>query len=846
MDASVAFALAVGRLPPEALRVQRFTGREGVNELYRFDIELVAPLPPAAFEPLVLGQRACFVMRTGGRERAVHGIIAGISAEGVVGGHLHLHRYRLRLVPRAWLLTRRKGSRIFGGQSADQVLGAVLAALDLGHELRLPNALPEQEFLTQYEESDFDFLRRLCAENGLAFYFEQPALWLDAPLMRALAAFGELLTLTDVELFDGPPFAERHERLVVVGAADYPPQRSGELPPSPDHTLDLLLGAPSLHFRDAGALAGRGDEWVVEARLERRIRPNTAAYREFDPSRPLALLEASATLEAGPDEPSSGELTLYEHSGRHKSPNWGHGQTEPRRMLERARRRARLVRGKSVCSRVEAGHRFRIDDHPLDELRVELATVSVRHRGAASFGAEHVGPAYENTFVAVPAEVPYVAALPRERPVLGCLTAIVVGTGAVDTDTEGRVQVRFHWDRSADGGGGTTCWLRSMQPWGGNTLGTQLIPRVGSEVVVMFEGGDPDRPLVVGTVPNAVNPLPFPLPAQAARSGIRTRSIPTGEGYNELSFDDTSGVEQVRLRAERDLDVEARGDRTAVVGHDDSVRVGGSRTVTVAGAHHREVGGHARDHVEGDHILHVAGSTLVSVERDRVEKVHGTRRVEADRDERTVGEVSSEVQRDVVQRVHGSAAMLVGSAEGPGSISVTVEGTAAVSGSKVVDIHSADALVLRSGDSFIRVSPGGVEIAGPSISVRSGDARLLLEDGEAKLKATSWQVVTDDTIVLKSSSASLALASEAKLDGSRVLLNSPEAASDSIETSSPEVTTIELVDQDGDAIPYRQFVVRLEDGRQWMGFLDAAGKAEVDLTGSGKIEFPGLADVEAE
>src|SRR5690606_19218817 len=126
----------------------------------------------------------------------------------------------------------------------------------------------------------------------------------------------------------------------------------------------------------------------------------------------------------------------------------------------------------------------------------------------------------------------------------------------IHTDQHGRIKVRFNWDRAPDSfAGDHTCWLRVSQSWAGNTApGFLFIPRVGMEVVVAFVDGDPDRPLVTGCVYNGENPTPGMLPIEATKSMIRTRTVPHGMGYNELSFEDAMGRERVHLRAERDLD----------------------------------------------------------------------------------------------------------------------------------------------------------------------------------------------------------------------------------------------------------------------------------------------------
>src|SRR5262249_37486791 len=156
--------------------------------------------------------------------------------------------------------------------------------------------------------------------------------------------------------------------------------------------------------------------------------------------------------------------------------------------------------------------------------------------------------------------------------------------------------------------------------------------------------------------------------------------------------------------------------------------------------------------------------------------------------------------------VRGAATMLVGRHDAKRSCTLVVEGVTQLTGSEIVDLASDTEVVLRCGKSSIRIGPDEIEIASPKVTVRGKDARLLLHEGKAKLKAKNlWQVVSDDKVVLKSSGASLGLGAEAKLDGAQVLLNSPEQATDNIQVNEPPPTKIELVDQEGHPIPYQRF-----------------------------------------
>lgn len=80
------------------------------------------------------------------------------------------------------------------------------------------------------------------------------------------------------------------------------------------------------------------------------------------------------------------------------------------------------------------------------------------------------------------------------------------------TDEYGRVKVRFVWDRYGTNSESDSCWLRVSQA-GEEQLWWIYIPRIGQEVIVDCINGDPDRPMVMGSLYNNVTrPLGTCLP----------------------------------------------------------------------------------------------------------------------------------------------------------------------------------------------------------------------------------------------------------------------------------------------------------------------------------------------
>lgn len=838
--ASTSFVLTAGPLGPEHVAVDAWSGTESLSRPYDLRVQVSTRLPPALFERAVFGASATLYRRAGGHDNRHHGLVCAVRYEGqrLVEGR-ERHRFTVRLVPHLWLLGRRKGSQIFQDMPISAVLGAVLGARGLPFELRLAEVGPPRAYCTQYEETELAFVRRLCAVQGYVFWFAPGEAELTAAIERALdegARHAERLVDTVP-----PPVAmgSPRERIVIADHPAYDPIEGGPLP----------LHGP-------GFLAAPRD-FAGSFSREQTIVPTSSTVRQFDYRRPLVpvLGDASGRGDPRPD------LEVYEHEtiplyDRGMSipalgaaplptdvlPDVEHGPHEALRNLDAHRRRRAFFRGTSSSVRLFAGARFALEGS--FDADGEYAVTTLHHEGRAT-GEATEGSAYTNRFECVPSDVKHPMKRPRRRPVQTCLTAIVAGPPGeeIHVDDAGRIKVRFHWDRSPNLFE-PTCWLRAMQAWAGPAWGFQFIPRVGMEVVVGFEGGDPDKPIVLGSVFNGVTPTPFQTPRHKTKSGIRTRSTPRSEGYNELSFEDAAGEEEIVLKAQRNFTSQIGRDRSENVAHDDALTVGALQTIGVAGDRSVHVGGDETVDVSGARRDRVAGRTFVD-RTDLEETIRGDRSVHVEKSDRQRidGEVTRAVRGDLFADLLGNAAVLVGRDGAERSATLRVEGTTELSSSGAIDIASDKEIVLRVGGSYVRITDGDIEIVSEKVTARGKDARLLLAEGSAKTKVKSqFQVVSDDSVVLKSSKASVLLKSEAKIDGSRVLLNSPANASDTIVVTSPQLTTVELVDQDENPVPYQRFRIELDDGSEVAGFLDADGKAEVDVQGQGQIFFPDLSD----
>ena len=183
---------------------------------------------------------------------------------------------------------------------------------------------------------------------------------------------------------------------------------------------------------------------------------------------------------------------------------------------------------------------------------------------------------YSGTYEFQPSDCQFRSQLRTEKPrIYGACVGQVVGDGEINTEPNGQVQVQFFWDTMQQ-----SYWARVVQPWAGNQWGTQFIPRVGMEVLVEFEQGDPDHPVVVGCLYNGNNDFPYSLPGNKTQSGVKTNSSTGGGGYNELMFDDQKGSEQVRFHAQKDLDSVIENNETRKVGNNQTETIQNSRSAT--------------------------------------------------------------------------------------------------------------------------------------------------------------------------------------------------------------------------------------------------------------------------
>jgi type VI secretion system secreted protein VgrG len=457
--------------------------------------------------------------------------------------------YQAELVPHLWLLTKRVQCRVFQELSVPDILKKVLDGLEVSW--KLGGRYEPRNYTVQYRESDFAFASRLMEDEGIYYSFEHEG---------------------------------GTDRLVLADASPRSPELAAPNPVIYDETAGGVLPP------------ARVTRW--EKRQELRAGKYTLWDHSFQ--LPGQHLGATRTL---PHQAAAGqvshqlqlggnrELEIFDYPGgyAHRFDGVARGGGDRRgdmhKVFEDNARTARIrmeeeaapgltAEGDSTCGHFLPGYRFGLERHYDGDGAYVLTQVEHKARIVGDYGrGEGLSLEYANRFACMPADVPYRPQRRTPRPTVpGPQTATVVGSpGSVSFNTQsygpvgpagdeifcdkyGRVKVQFHWDRRSEYDEGSSCWLRVAQPWAGQQWGAVTLPRVGQEVVVAFEEGDPDRPLVMGSVYNAAQLPPFPLPAAKTQAGIKAHSQGSGanaQTFSGLGFETAMGQEHVHLHAER-------------------------------------------------------------------------------------------------------------------------------------------------------------------------------------------------------------------------------------------------------------------------------------------------------
>ncbi|MGH9468096.1 MAG: type VI secretion system Vgr family protein [Terriglobales bacterium] len=579
---------------------------------------------------------------------------------GVVGRFVavaHTARYttyEAELHPWLWLLGMCAGCQIFQNLSAPDIVKKVFG--DLGftaYKDALTATYAARDYCVQYNETALAFVSRLLEEEGIFYFFAHDD--------------------------------SSHTLVLADDSSAY-----GTCPNLPTATLRPEAG--SLQLEDA----------VLDCRLEQQVVVGRYQLDDYNFQIPATdLLAAAGKGDAG--------KTWYSYPGRYAAQADGESRAGLRLGAHEAA--ASRIQGSSTCRAFHAGCQFALAGHYRSDANTQYVLTEL------SLGGDQ--NRYHNQFEAIAVTQPFRPPLATPRPVVaGCQTAAVVGRSGdeIFTDEYGRVKVKFHWDQSSATDETSSCWIRVAQSWAGKQWGASFLPRVGQEVVVSFEEGDPDRPLITGSVYNAQQVTPYTLPDNQTRSTVKSHSSPQQDGNNEIRFEDKAGSEELFMQAQKDMNV--------TVLNDQAITVAQNRTVTVQ--------------QKNETLVVDKGDRLIQVNTGKeTHSVKGTRELTV------TGNETRTNSADFTQTVSGNYSLKIS-----GNLSIEVSGSVSIKAGTSLTNKAGTALTNDAGTALTNKAGTALENdAGTSLTNKAGTSMSNQANASIESKANAQQTIESSGVV---------------------------------------------------------------------------------------------------
>jgi type VI secretion system secreted protein VgrG len=604
----------------EAFKVVRFEGDEALSSPFTYQLELAVENPEVDFDAII-SRPAVLTLYDHSETpvRHVHGHI--IEIEQLNQGQ-SFSIYKVTIVPLLAFLKFRKNCRIFQNKTVPEILQQVMDTAGIPCDqvkVQLQSTYEPREYCVQYRESDLNFFSRVMEQEGIFYFFEHTP--------------------------------DTHVLVISDHVSSHP----------------AIAEPVAVPFHERTGNVADEDSIFAFGYLE-QIQPGKAVLRDFNFKKPGLNLQSAYEYKI--DVP----LEIYDYPGGYGTAEVGNRLSNLQLEVQQVARKQ--AQGKSSCVRLVSGSRFSLTNHPRADLDQEYLLTRVYSGGeqpqVLEEGASGEGSRYHNRFECIPAMVPYRPSNTARQPTIkGSQTAIVVGPEGEEiyTDEYGRIKVQFHWDRQGQYDEKSSCWIRVSQQWAGAGWGTLFLPRIGQEVIVDFIEGNPDRPVVTGSVYHGTNRPPYPLPEEKTKSTIKSNSSRGGEGYNEIRLDDKKGEEQIYFHAEKDQHRRVKNDAKEWVGHDRHLIIQNDQIELVEGDKHQQV--------TGDHNI----------------KIDGTLSIEADAD--TQHKTGANHAHEASQEIHLKA------------------------GTKVV-LEAGPELTFNVGGNFIKLDASGVTMVGSLVKINEG------------------------------------------------------------------------------------------------------------------------------
>ena len=681
----------------DSFRVLAFRGTEAISSPFELEIYALGAARAIGEAAEAVGSAASLQVNRpdSSAELAWRGILEAVEVLEAYGDNA---LYRATLRPRLQRLAHETHSRIWVDCDVPAIVKGLLDAAHISHSFTLNGSYPPVEHIGQYHETDLELVSRRLEREGIHYYFDHEG---------------------------------DEEKLMVTdqGASHrQSPKQAVRFVPLEDHGAQAMAG-----------------EAIYRFALQHGTVAAAVALRDYDYLKPALRLEAEATIASG----RVGQVAVF-GSALRDPPEATHlagVRAEERGMA------TPVARGTGTVLGLRTGYEFELSEHPLAALDGRYLVTRLSHRGIdhARIGsyARAIDPdgqwlagngqnVYRVDFEAIPSGVPY-RPLRRTawRRVAGLEHALVDGPADSDyaqIDEHGRYHVRLLWDETDASAGGASTWLRMLQPHAGAPEGWHFPLRKGTEVLIAFVRGDPDRPVIVGTAHNPQ--VPSPVTSSNASQNV----LQTG-GENRLEIEDLDGSQYLAWHSPTESSTLHLGAKHGPYheGHNATLRTDGDAKVHAGGARHITVGGEQTEDVQGNVVedyhsnqtTHVDGNwqetidagatqTIAAGETRTVhaglsETISGgeTRTITGDQSETISASVTCQIGADRSDTIGADATVKVGANSSltvGGSLSATIAGGVKETIGGNYTLIAGGPVTYNAPGGFRIMAPGGVHM----------------------------------------------------------------------------------------------------------------------------------------
>jgi len=608
--------------------------------------------------------------------------------------------YKITIVSPLHYLSLNKRYEIYQEMTVADIISSILSKymslLDIQVEVKLDTqTLPKRHTCTQYAQSDLDFIKMLCEEEGYVLLVEPYA---HSPYIITLCELNE--------------HAPR-----VMDSIEVTYNTSKTFSPSAQVEDFYDSRKPSLDFNIESGQIFQSPEFT-DNETSAQLRNDLKQHRLRDR---LEKLDES----------------LYKDLNRYTKLDAQRGYGEGIRIYGSSES-LNLYDGRYATLKDIKGHK---DTHVIIlEVHYKASFPNALDEYVETTNKKVKQAQYKVNFIAIDSNIIYRPAKQTTKPLMHSIVTAIVSNAnqetakyanEIDVNEFGEIRVIFHFDKNRP----TSCFIPLANSFSGDGYGTQFLPRVNSEVIVSFINGDIDRPLITGAIHNGENRHPYNLPKEKTKSFIKTQTTPQyedKEGYNELLFEDKQGEELLSLRAQNDYTLNVLHDSHTHIQNDKKTIIDNDCELTVQNDSIQTIG--------NDKKVNIVGNAITTIEKEQITTIKQDQELHILQDQNTIVKLDKKtiIEKDLIQRIKGTATHYIEQDQKEKYLTnlfmqvgkeLGIEVTAAYhlnaktikETAKTIELEASDGISLKVGGNVLTIDASGIHLKAAVVDTNSGN-----------------------------------------------------------------------------------------------------------------------------